>query len=53
MIVEIMPYYYRVVSRNGQVLLHSETYSNRWNARRAAKRFARALERGVVVRDCQ
>lgn len=38
-------WYYRVVSYNGQVMLTSETYASRSNARRAARQFADALWR--------
>ena len=31
------PHYLRLVAANGQILAHSETYSTRANARRAAK----------------
>lgn len=32
-------WYWRIVSRNGQVILTSETYAKRGNAERAAERF--------------
>lgn len=33
------PWYWRIVSRNGRIVLTSETYFNRGNAVRAAKKF--------------
>lgn len=37
------PHYLRLVSANGQVLAHSETYSTRANARRAVKAWTQAF----------
>lgn len=33
------PWYWRIVSRNGRIVLTSETYFNRGNAVRAARKF--------------
>lgn len=39
------PWYYRVVAKNGQVILVSETYSTKANAVRAASRFLAVADR--------
>lgn len=36
-------WYWRLLSRNGRVLAHSEVYNNRGDARKTAKRLATAL----------
>lgn len=44
-------WYYRVVSsRNGKILLTSETYRTRFSARRAATKMARANNLAVIER---
>lgn len=37
---QIKPWYWRIVAANGQVIATSETYKNKWNAKRAAEKFA-------------
>jgi len=32
-------WYYRLKARNGEILAGSEPYANKWNAKRAARRF--------------
>lgn len=41
-------WYWRVMAKNGQVILTSETYSTRSNAKRAANRFMEGI---IVSRD--
>lgn len=36
-------WYIKLVSNNGEVLMHSETYYSRYNATRAAKRISERL----------
>ena len=36
-------WYWRVMARNGQAVLTSETYASRDNAKRAARRFAEGI----------
>lgn len=36
-------WYVRLVARNGEIVLVSETYSSKWNAKRAAKRFSKVF----------
>lgn len=35
-------WYIRLVSPNGQIVMVSESYYSKWNAKRAAKKLARA-----------
>lgn len=43
-------FYLRVVSYNGETMLVSESYSRRWNAKRAAKRIS-SIFGGLTIRE--
>ena len=43
------PHYLRLVAANGQVLAHSETYSTRANARRAARAWRFAMYDVIAI----
>lgn len=36
-------WYYRLRTRNGEIIAGSEAYANKWNAKRAARRFTSDL----------
>lgn len=48
--VELRAFYWRLVAANGKILAHSEQYASRSNARRAAKRAAKALKLPLIGR---
>ena len=43
------PHYLRLVAANGQILAHSETYSTRANARRAARAWRFAMYDVIAI----
>lgn len=45
---KLLFWYVRLVADNGEVLMHSETYYNRYNAVRSARRLSAALDVEVV-----
>jgi hypothetical protein len=47
----VVPWFVRLRSDNGEILVVSEAYTRKWSARRAARRMGRAFGVPVVEAD--